>query len=395
MNTAAQRGLMGHALLGGLKRHIGDGVRCVRAIDLGSADGQVLEVGVTGEEARGILGNGPCPLGILQPQALNILQCGIVVDLAGLQVRLVVGIHILIEAAGVPCQRVLGKDAAQLDEPHKLNCLAEALGRVGGNGRTDLRDFLQLSLSLGVSFHGGHLSRLFGIAAAQRHHAIGNHDDGLVEIDLLFLLGNCLVELAQVLLGLFLDTRIALGQKNVNIIGRNLADAVSPLGVGVQEPGINADLLRCLGSTCKEGFLNGLALPVGENVLPNELGLLGRYLIGVLTALREGVNLIVDPQPAELRRQNCALAVLTACADNELALPNVDGQLTAGILKCLCDTDNVRKSFGSLEGFCPTPCSFVRNMRLCVDIVLADFFYSFGNSHITSSFPKLQCNLIF
>ena len=184
-------------------------------------------------------------------------------------VRLVIGIHILIEAAGVPCQRVLGKDAAQLDEPHKLNCLAEALGRVGGNGRTDLRDFLQLGLSLGVSFHGGHLSRLFGITAAQRHHAIGNHDDGLVEIDLLFLLGNCLVELAQVLLGLFLDARIALGQKNVNIIGRNLADAVSPLGVGVQEPGINADLLRCLGSTCKEGFLNGLALPVGENVLSN------------------------------------------------------------------------------------------------------------------------------
>ena len=384
MNPAAQRRLMGHAFLGCLNCHVRNGVGCVRTINLGSADGQVLEVGVTGEEACGVLGNGPCPFRIFQPQALNVFQCGIIVNLAGFQICLIVGVHILVETARVPCQRVFGDNAAQLNEPYELDCLPETFRRVGGHGCANLCDFFQLSLSLCVRLHGSHFRCFLGIAAAEGHHAVCNHNDGFIEVHLLFLFRNCLIELAHVLFGFLLDAGISFRQQNINVVCGDFADAVSPFRVGIQESRVNADFLRCLGGTGQKCLLNGFALPVGENVFPNELRLLGGNIIGVLSPFRERVDFIVNPQPAEFRRQDCAFAILAACTDNKLTFPDVDRQFVAGVLECLCNTNDVGKTFGPLKGFGPAPGSLVRNVRFCIYIVLANFFNSFSDSHFLS-----------
>ena len=247
LDAAAERGLVRHDRPGRLDRQIGDLVRPVRAVHLGAADREVLEVRVPREEARRVLRDRPGPLAVLEPEQLDQLQRRVPRDPPRLQVALMVGEHVLVEAAGVPRERVLGEDPAELDEPHELDRLAEGLRGLLRDDVAERGDFQELGPPLLVRLRLRHGARLLGVAAAETDHPVADEDDGPVEVPLPPVRGDGGVQGRQVGLGLPTDAAEALRQELIDVVRRDLPDAVAPLGIGVEEARVHADALRVLG----------------------------------------------------------------------------------------------------------------------------------------------------
>ena len=382
MDTAAQGRLMAFRFLRCLNCHIGNIICAIPAVLCGAADGQIFKVRIACEEVRRVCGNRPSPFAVFQPQALYQLQCGIIINFACIQICFIIRIDILVEASGVQCQRVFGDNAAQLDEPCELDCLAEGFRGIFGNGFTGCRNFQKLRLSRFVLFLCRHFSCLFGISVCQTHDTIANQNDGAIESQLILFFGDGFVQLCHVALRFFFNAAEALGKQLIHIVGGHFTDAVAPFGVGIHKARIYADFLCFLGGARQKSILNGFALPVREDIFSDISSLLVRHFIGVLRTARKVIHFIIDPFPRKFGCQNAAFAIFAACADNQLALKNIDAKLITGIIKRLCGTNLRRHAFRSFEGFCPDSCAFIGNGRLGIDIVLTDFLNSGCNAHL-------------
>ena len=102
---------------------------------------------------------------------------------------------------------------------------------------------------------------------------------------------------------------------------------------------IYADFLCFLGGARQKSILSGFALPVREDIFSDIGSLLVRHFIGVLRTARKVIHFIIDPFPRKFGCQNAAFAIFAACADNQLALKNIDAKLITGIIKRLCGTN--------------------------------------------------------
>ena len=96
-----QARLVGLALLGGFHRHEGDGVGAILPAVCLAADRQVLELVIPGKIVRRVGRDGPHPLRIFQPERVDQLLCKIRGQYTGPHVLLIVGVHVLVKAAGV------------------------------------------------------------------------------------------------------------------------------------------------------------------------------------------------------------------------------------------------------------------------------------------------------
>ena len=366
-------------LFGGLQGHVGHGVGGVLAVARAAADGQVLELVIAGKVVGGVGGDGPHPLGVLQPEGLDQLLGKVLGDGAFGQVGLVIGVHVLVEAAGVEGQRVFGEDGAYLHEPEELDGLIEALGGILRHAAAVFGDHAQFLGALGVGFLARHALGLVGVAVGVADDAAGGPERGLIEVALLLVLRVRHVELGDLLLGLPDEAAEALLEEHVLIVGGDLAHGLAPLGVAVDDAGVHADVLGVLRQAGQEGLLQALALPVGEDLLAHELALLVGHLIRVLRAAGEGVHLPVHPQPGELGREDAALAVLADGAHHQLAVKDVDGQLVAAVIERARALDADRQALGLLVGFGPEPGSLAGEGGLGVYIILADILDALGD----------------
>ena len=95
---------------------------------------------------------------------------------------------------------------------------------------------------------------------------------------------------------------------------------------------ISSQIRRFCGGARQKSILNGFALPVREDIFSDIGSLLVRHFIGVLRTARKVVHFIIDPFPRKFGCQNAAFSIFAACADNQLALKNIDAKLITGII---------------------------------------------------------------
>ena len=96
-----QARLVGLALLGGFHRHEGDGGGAILPAAGLAADRQVLELVIPGKIVRRVGRDGPHPLRIFEPEGIHQFLGKIRGQRTRLYVLLVIGVHILVKAAGV------------------------------------------------------------------------------------------------------------------------------------------------------------------------------------------------------------------------------------------------------------------------------------------------------
>ena len=380
-----QAGLVALDLLGGLQGHEGDGVGAVPPLPGLAPHGEVLELVVPGEVVGGVGGDGPHPLGVLQPQGVDELLGEVRGDGVLLQIGLIVGVHVLVEPAGVEGQGVFRQDAPHLDEPQKLDGLVEALGGILGDSPAVGGDLPELGGPAGVLFRLSHLVGGLGVPVGVADDALGGQEDGFIEVLFLQVLGVRGVQGGDVGLRLPEDAPEALFEQHVLVVGGDLPHGLPPLGVVVQDAGVHADLPGVLGEPGQEGLLQGFALPVGEDLLPDEGPLLVGHEVGVLGPGGEGIHLPVHPQPGELGGEDAALAELPDGPHHQLAGEDMDLQPVAAVIEGLGPADGHGLALGGLVGFGPDLGPLGGDLGLCVDVILPDGFDTWCE-HRRSSF---------
>ena len=175
----------------------------------------------------------------------------------------------------------------------------------------------------GVGFQRREFLGFVCIAVGIADDAARRQQHRLVKVPLFLILRVCDIQRGNVLLGLPYDAAKAFFEQYILVVRCNLAHRLPPLGVTINDAGINADVACFGGQPRKKRFLERFALPVWEDLFPHKAALLIRHDIGVLRADGKMVHLAVDPLPGKFRCQDAAFAEFADGTDDELALENM------------------------------------------------------------------------
>ena len=189
---------------------------------------------------------------------------------------------------------------------------------------------VELGAAHGILLPAGQLPGALGHASGVDHDAFGGVDDGLVEVDLVQILGIGVVELGQMGLGLVLDVQHALFHQD---------DVVSRIGVAAAVEGVVGAVgdKGLAGEGPHAGFavlglavlVYGLAGPVGKDFVLQDLLVLFRDEEGILGAVGDGVELVSEPAPGDVRREGASPGGAVGSADDELVVLDDQGRRLA------------------------------------------------------------------
>ena len=324
----------GAHLVGGLQHQIGELVGGVVAVLVHAADDKVVPPGHTGPLVTllGVAGD-EVELHDLDAQALDELQDVGVGHGAALDVLLVEGVHILVEAAA-------GHGAVgdhHPVEPEVLDGIPEVAGGVLGDPVAGLGHLLQLSLPLGVGTAVGGLGTGVAVTVVHADHGLQGNDDGL-EIDgLVEGIVVHIADLAQLLLGVVQGLVDALAD-DLAVVGHEeaQADAQAPAEAGaagaaaldLAGPGGAKDagadegpqVLIIVEAALPLVHLTVLTLPEGVQAAQG-----GPILVGDgVVALQDGVQIVVIPEGTPAGGLQ-AVGFGGHVAHDELVLVHIDG----------------------------------------------------------------------
>ena len=246
---------------------------------------------------------------------------------ACLDVVLVVGVHVLVEAAvGDGVAVALDQDDA-VGQVDQLDGLPEGAGRVLRDPGAVGGHLLQLALPDGVGRLGGLGGEQLGIALDVADGAGVGDLGGPQEVMPLQVLGVGQVQLGQVLLDLLADAAEAHAQQPV-VIQAQVAGAAVDVGVGEEDALARVGALQLLlGEQGVGVVLHAAVLPEVLEGLQAALGLggVGEVVVGALLAVvhQAVAHLVADPVQAELGVDGGALLVAAQAAHDELVIVDV------------------------------------------------------------------------
>ena len=270
------------------EREVVDRVLLVRGL---AADGDVLVHGAAGGGEGVRLAAHLVDGERLDPEAGEELERLVARDGAGLDVRLVVREHVLVEAA-VGEAVAVGLDLQdELDEPDGLHGLAEGAGGLVGHAVAGLGDLAQLGGARLVLLGLRHLAGERGVASGKAAHRGDHHEDGLVEDVLVDGVRVGEVEGGPARADALLVAGKAVGEHAL-VVDCQVGVAGVELALHAKEAGLHVDL-DLVGQKRLPTGAQVVVLPEGREVTELLLGLLGD-VEGVAVALLEGVKLVQD-----------------------------------------------------------------------------------------------------
>ena len=286
-----------------------------------AAERHVDERLVAGEELGSVLGGGPHHLAHLDEHAAGDIEGLVVGQAASFFVGLVEGIHVLVNAADGHTGLVLLNRQQALDNPHGLHGLPEGARLVSRHVLEVLANLQKLGAALGVAALLGLLAGEVGQATGVDHNALGGVDDGLVEVDLVQVLGVCVVEVLEVLASLVLDVLHALLHQNDVIAGVGVTAAVHLMIGAVGNEGLTGELpAAALAVLVLADLVERLALPEREELLAHVLLVLFGDVEGVLGTRANGVEFVAQPTPGDIGRECAGARGTRGVTDDKLVV---------------------------------------------------------------------------
>ena len=264
---------------------------------------------------------------------------------AAVDVLAEVGIEVLVRSAEGDAERGRLDAQAQVDEPHCLQRLLEALRRIGGHAAAVDGDLFELRAARLVLFLLRHLVGELGVAVREADRAVEGDLRGGDIGDLLLIggigAGDLLVDL--LLHGLEADAdRLLIVDRRVREVRGLARDGHEDGAVLIHErhPVDAPDplVLRRLAVPVREVLLHDLPL-----FLPN-----GRAAVPL--ALGEQVDLVQIPFPLQLRDQERAAVLAGGIADDQLAVVDADAHVLQNVCHALRAADDLRLALGLHEG---------------------------------------------
>ena len=305
-----------------LHAHVGQIVGGVQTVLVLTAHDEILEQTVTGKALGGGGVTHLVQIVELDPDAVQQLLGGLIGDLAGVQIGLEEGIHVLVEAAGGDgVTRGLHLHEL-LDEPEALASLVEGAGGLGGNMIAGLGDGQQLGLAVGIGAVGGEGQSQIRVAAGVGDDGLTALDDGLPEVALLGVVALTAGEGGQLSLAL-LDVGLKTAVDDLLVVDVDVANAVEEVVTHGEDAVVHEDVQH-LGIHVGGGEIaDGLALPVGVNGLQTADGV-GGDVEGIGLAGGDGLILGGEPLVGELGEGLTAAGGDGAGADDQLTLTDDD-----------------------------------------------------------------------
>ena len=321
VNTAGQGRLVDLDVTHGVHQQIGEVVGGIGAGAGHAAERHVDERLIAGEELGSVLGGSPHHLAHLDEHAAGDIKGLVVGQAASLFVGLVEGIHILVNAADGHTGLVLLERQQALDNPYGLHGLPEGARLVSRHVLKILADLQKLGAALGIAALLGLLAGEVGQTTGVDHNALGGVDNGLVEVNLVQVLGVCVVEMLEVLASLVLDVLHALLHQDDVVAGVGVAAAVYLVIGAVGDKGLTGELpAAALAVLILADLVERLALPEREELLAHVFLVLFGDVEGVLSARADGIELIAQPTPGDIGREGASARSTRGVTDDKLVV---------------------------------------------------------------------------
>ena len=184
-----------------------------------------------------------------------------------------------------------------------------------------LADLQELGAALGVAALLGLLASEVGQTAGVDHNALGGVDNGLVEVDLVQIIGVCVVKVLEVLASLVLNVLHALLHQDDVVAGVGVAAAVHLVIGAVGNKGLTGELpAAALAVLVLADLVERLALPKREEFLTHVLLVLFGNVEGVLGTRANGVELVAQPTPGDIGREGAGARSTRGVADDKLVV---------------------------------------------------------------------------
>ena len=250
--------------------------------------------------------------------------------LAGLPV---VGVQGLIETAEGDRLAVILDLQHGVDEIHTLDGLVDISGGLGGDAAAHRRDLFQLGPADGIRLGSGQLLRQRRIARGKGASCLAADDGGTEEVHLAHILRLGQIQRIQALLGT--------GGKAVQAFPQHTAQVHNHVAFAADHQELCADDTVLIGRPGVAGHAGldavmvGLSLPVGRDLTELFLVRLGDDIAvsgALFKANGVSVQFVDDPLDIELRIDLGAAEAVAHLADDQLAVPNGDGQVLHGVL---------------------------------------------------------------
>ena len=307
----------------GVHKQIGKVVGRVAALAGHAAHAHVHKGLVAGEELGAALAGEPHHFRHLDQHAAREVERLVFGHAARLKVGLEEGIHVLVHTSDGHAGLVFLDRQQGLHGPYGLNGLPECGGRMGGHTGVDFGNFQQFGLAPGVAFPGGQFRRVLGHAAGVGHHAFGGVDDGFVEIDFVQIIGVFIIQMFQMLTGFALDIQHPLFHQDDVVAGVGVSAAVQGVVGAVGHERLAGKFpysrFAVLGFAV---FVNGLAFPVGEDFIAQDLFVFFGNIKGILRAVGDGIQFVTQPAPGNIRREGTHAGAAAGAADDQFIVLN-------------------------------------------------------------------------
>ena len=158
----------------------------------------------------------------------------------------------------------------------------------------------------------------------QHLHSVAGEDHSLIEaafIVEMFVIG---VDLCQIGLCIVLDALKALFQQHFKT-GGMVAGAAGALKIEKHCAAFQDHGHQVCGQVGGKIFIQGLAFPIGENLLAQQALIFFGHLVGILGARGHGVQFVADPAPADLRAEHHRTGGAAQSAHDQLVGIDGDG----------------------------------------------------------------------
>ena len=312
---------------GGLEDHVGQVVDRVLTVGVDAAHAQVLEHGIAGGVFRGLGVLEQAGLGELDPQTVQQLLGALLIKAACLHVGFIVGVDQLIEAARVVGGGVLLHQQAALIEVKGLQGLLHGLGRIFRYLMADAGDLGQLGTALRIGAFSCHLFGQVAVAVSQGDDTLGGHQQGLQVIIPLKIAGLGDIQFRPAGLDAGHDAGDAVLEQPA-VTGSHLAEAADGFAVDVDGAVIpqGLGLVRDLGQPL---LIGGAAFPVGADLVQETLTVFLVEDEGIVFAVVDGVQLVIEYAPAVVRGQQAASGLAAGRTHDQLAVVDADALFLA------------------------------------------------------------------
>ena len=324
-----------------LNTHIGEVIRCIKTVNVLTADDKVLEHTVACKSVRGCRIPDLVYIVELNPYAVDKLLCLLTGDDARIDILLVVRIHILVEATGGDgVTRGLNLQK-QLNKPEGLACLVEALCTEFGHTCAVSCDFFKLRAAVLTLLCLCHISCKARVSARVFDNRLTALDNRGEEVHTADVIGVGYIKLIHRRLCLGNDTAVADFQ-NLAVVNTDVTDTVVEVVTGGKHRVLRERVIRLGRHICLRKVRAGLTVPPWVDGAKDRLVLLAD-IEGVCRTGCHCIKLCLKPFVGILGEHLTAAGCNGCTSDDKLVVADDDGNIFQNVGECRTATLDDRK----------------------------------------------------